>query len=205
MSPKYISNISTSITCPGIFLALVLSGCLGGQTTATEVSERLTNQEIAGVPLSQAADAGPKRRPEDPIYVNLARTVLDSKMCQAEKPKGAVGQHIRNEFASDPIIQLLPDPKNKIGRKASQSVLHSADIVVASKVYLKEGQGVGGEKLGKTSTVVFEATITSQSPPTSYLVVESGPVLQHMAVSKRFANQIRDIIVEKIGPEIPAR
>jgi hypothetical protein len=51
--------------------------------------------------------------------------------------------------------------------------------------------------------VVFEATITSQVPPTSYTVSESGHVLQNVEVSKRFAKQIKQVIVEKIGQNSP--
>ncbi len=178
-----------------------------GDGTDSLVSERVTNNEIAGITPPQGARADQKRQPEDPIYVNLVPAVLDSRIRQGEKPKGALGQHLRHEFAADPIIQLLPEPKNKIGRKPPQLVPPAADVEVVSTVSLKEILGVRGAtgKPSKTVSILFEATITSQSPPASYLVSESGPVLQHRAVSKRFAQQIRDVIVDKIGPEIPAR
>jgi len=35
-------------------------------------------------------------------------------------------------------------------------------------------------------------------------VYESGHVLQNEEVSKRFAQQIREVILEKVGPQIPA-
>jgi hypothetical protein len=177
---------------------------MGSETTDPMASEQLSNQEIAGITPGQSA---PKRRAEDPIYVNMGPLVLDNKMRHAEKPKGAIGQHIRQEFASDPVIQLVPEQKGKVGRKTSLSVSRTADVEVVSKASLKEVLGTNGKtgKLGKTVNIVFEATVSSQSPPTSYVVTESGPVLQSMAVSKRFAQQIREIIVEKIGPEIPAR
>ena len=203
-----------SIACSGAMLVVSLSACTGWQQanvandgTPPQVGERLTNNEIAGISPALAAYANQKRRPEDPIYVNLAPAVLDSKIRQAEKPKGAIGQHLRHEFASDPIIQLLPEPKTKIGRKTSQSVPSIADVEVVSTVSLKEVLGLKGTsgKPSKTVRVMFQGTITSQFPPTSYVVSESGPVLQHLAVSKRFAQQIRAVIVEQIGPEIPAR
>jgi hypothetical protein len=59
-------------------------------------------------------------------------------------------------------------------------------------------------KPGKMTAVVMEATITSQSPPAIYTVYESGHVLQNEEVSKRFAQQIRQVILEKVGPQIPA-
>lgn len=194
-----------------IIVACALSACTGGQTATMGsdaadplASERLSTQEIAGITPGQSA---PKRRPEEPILVTVAPMAVDSKMRQAEKPKGAFTQHLRDEFASDPIIQLIPEQKGKIGRKTSSSVARTSDVEVASKVSLKEVLGMNSKtgKVGKTVNVVFEATITSQSPPMSYVVLESGPVLQNMAVAKRFAQQIRETIVEKIGPEIPAR
>jgi hypothetical protein len=195
-------------------LVVALSACTGGQTapvagdgTDSPVTVRVTNNEIAGITPPQGARADQKRQPEDPIYVNLVPAILDSRIRQGEKPKGAIGQHLRHAFAADTIIQLLPEPKNKIGRKTSQLVPPAADVEVVSTVSLKEILGVRGAtgKPSKMLRIIFEATITSQSPPASYLVSESGPVLQHRAVSKRFAQQIRDVIVDKIGPEIPAR
>jgi hypothetical protein len=195
-------------------LVVALSACTGGQTApvATDgtpplVGERLTNNELAGISPALAAYANQKRRPEDPIYVNLVPAVLDRKILQAEKPRGVIGQHLRHEFASDPIIQLIPEPKNKIGRKTSQSVPLMADVEVATTVSLKEVLGLKGAsgKPSKMMKILFEATVTSQFPPASYVVSESGPVLQHRAVSKRFTQQIRNVIVSKIGPEIPAR
>jgi len=214
MSLRALPARNLCIACSYAMLVIALSACAGGQTAtvATDstpplAGERLTNNEIAGISPALAAYAKQKRRPEDPIYVNLAPAVLDRKIRQSEKPKGAIGQHLRHEFASDPIIQLLPEPKNKIGRKTSQSVPTIADVEVVTTVSLKEVLGVKGTsgKPSKTVKVLFEATITSQFPPASYVVSESGPALQHLAVSKRFVQQIRDVIVEQIGPEIPAR
>lgn len=211
---KTFSVRNSGRACPGAVLIVVLSACTGGPMapvagdgTDSPVSERVTNNEIAGISPALAAYANQKRRPEDPIFVNLAPAILDSRIRQGEKPKGAIGQHLRHEFAADPIIQLLPDPKNKIGRKTSQPVPDAADVEVVSTVSLKEILGVKGAtgKPSKMLRIIFEATITSQSPPASYLVSESGPVLQHRAVSKRFAQQIRNVIIDKIGPDIPAR
>lgn len=214
MSLRALVARNTGTACSAAMLVVALSACTGGQTApvATDgtpplVGERLTNDEIAGISPALAAYANQKRRPEDPIYVNLVPAVLDRKIRQAEKPKGAIGQHLRHEFASDPIIQLLPEPKSKMGRKTSQFVPPVGDVEVVSTVSVKEVLGVKGTsgKPSKTVKVLFEATITSQFPPASYVVSESGPVLQHLAVSKRFVQQIRDVIVKQIGPEIPAR
>ncbi len=180
-----------------------------GQTTVHDAEDPMAKRQIAVQEMAEkiqakraeqleAISTGPKRRPEDPIYVSLAPPVLDSKMQQAEKSKGAVAQQIRDEFASDPIIQLVPRNKN--------AGLSIADVEVSSKVSLKEVYGINRKtgKPGKMVAVVFEAVITSQLPAQSYTVSESGHVLQNVEVSKRFAKQVRQVIIEKIGPDIPA-
>jgi hypothetical protein len=82
------------------------------------------------------------------------------------------------------------------------------DVVeVSPKVSLREAYGVD-RKTGKRSkvlAVVFEATITSQVPPATYTVSESGHVSKNVEVSKRFAKQVKQVILEKIGPNIPAQ
>ena len=214
--PSYSLNAMYS-ACSVVVLSFALSACNAGHSTtvaddanAPMSQENLAAQEIAGAgqeASSKMADAGPKRGPNDPIYVNLAAPVLDSKMQKVEKPKGAIAQHLRNEFGSDPIIQLIPTAKSAKKQKVAQATPPTADVEVASKVSLQEVLGIN-EKTGKpnkTINIVFEATISSQSPPATYTVSESGHVLKNMAVSKRFAQQIREVIMDKIGPELPAR
>jgi len=203
--------------CSAVVLSFVLSACGAGHSTtvadSTDVpraEENLAAQDVAGAGQeepNEIADAVPKRAPNDPIYVNLAAPVLDNKMRKAEKPKGAIAQHLRNEFSSDPIIQLIPDTKSAKKHKAAQVTPPPPDVEVASTVSVQEVLGMNAKtgKPKKTLNIVFEATISSQSPPATYTVSESGHILKNMAVSKRFAKQIRDVIVEKIGPEIPAR
>jgi hypothetical protein len=192
-----------------VMLSLAVSACAGGDFASKDTGEdSVAKQQLDAQMKSQQAQANeaeqskllntkPLRSPQDPIYVNLASTVLDKKMQGAEKPKGAVAQHIRKELSSDPVIQLVQ------GNKKATSII---DVTVAPKVSLMEMRGVHRKtgKPGKMTAVVMEATITSQSPPAIYTVYESGHVLQNEEVSKRFAKQIREVILEKVGPQIPA-
>jgi len=216
-SPHPMSMIWS--VCSAIVLSVALSACGAGHHTTVadsadvpKAEENLVSQDVAEVAQEEpnkVADVVPKRNPNDPIYVNLAVPVLDNRMRKAEKPKGAITQHLRNEFSSDPIIQLIPIPNAKSAkkRKASQVTPPTPDVEVASTVSVQEVLGVNAKtgKPKKILNIVYEATISSQSPPATYTVSESGHILKNMAVSKRFAKQIRDVIVEKIGPEIPAR
>jgi hypothetical protein len=148
----------------------------------------------------------PKRRPNDPIYVSLVPPVLDSKMQQAERPKGAVERQIRSEFTSDPIIKLVGGDRSSSDKGKLRSAPSIADVEVASKVSIKDVYVLQPQtgKPGKMTAVIFEATITSQDPPVTSTVSETGHFLQNAEVSKRFANQIKQVILERIGPGIPA-
>ena len=173
------------------------------QVAAQETAEQVRARKAA---MLESLGSIPKRQPQDPIYVSLAPPVLDGKMQQAERPKGAVAQQIHNEFASDPIIKLVAGNQARAGLKNPRATPSIADVEVSSKVSIKEVYGVNRQtgKPGKMVAVVFEATITSQVPPALYTVSESGNILQNVEVSKRFAKQVKQVIVEKIGPDIPA-
>lgn len=154
--------------------------------------------------LEQLSPA-PKRRPNDAIYVSLAPPVLDPQMERAERTKGAVAEQIRSEFAADPIIKLIEENRNQSGLMKPHA-LTSPDVEVSPKVSLKEAYGIDRRtgKPSKVLAVIFEATITSQVPSATYNVSESGHALRNLEVSKRFAKQVKQVILEKIGPNIPA-
>ncbi len=188
-----------------------------GQTTIHDTQDPIAKRQVAAQEAAEQVRARkaamletlgsiPKRQPQDPIYVSLAPPVLDGKMQQAERSKGAVAQQIRNEFESDPIIKLVAGNQARAGLKNPRATPSIADVEVSSKVSIKEVYGVNRQtgKPGKMVAVVFEATITSQVPPASYTVSESGHILKNVEVSKRFARQVKQVIVEKIGPDIPA-
>ncbi len=169
------------------------------QEIAEQISAKRTDQ------LGQLSRMS-KRQPSDPIYVSLAPPVLDAQMEKAERSKGAVAEQIRSEFEADPVIRLIEENRSRSGL-LKPHIAASADVEVLPKVSLKEAYGIDRKtgKPSKTLAVVFEATITSQVPPATYNVSESGHALRNLEVSKRFAKQVKQVILEKIGPGIPAR
>jgi hypothetical protein len=172
------------------------------QAAAQEIAEELNAKRADQLEQSNRAL---KRQPTDLIYVSLSQPILDTQMEKAERSKGAVAEQIRSELEADPIIKLIEENHNRSGLLRSHEVA-SADVEVSPKVSLKEAYGID-RKTGKPSkmlAVVFEATITTQVPPATYNVSESGHVLKNLEVSKRFAKQVRQVILEKIGPTIPA-
>ncbi len=172
------------------------------QAAAQEIAERLNAKRADQL---EQLSRMPKRQPNDPIYVSLAPPVLDAQMEKAERSKGAVAEQIRSELEADPIIKLIEEQHSRSGL-LKPHVAASADVEVLPKVSLKEAYGVDRKtgKPGKMLAVVFEATITTQVPPATYNVSESGHVLRNLEVSKRFVKQVKQVILEKIGPNIPA-
>ena len=171
------------------------------------VAAQATAEEVSAGQIEQQTQAGliPKRQPEDPIYVDLAPPVLDDNMQRAERSKGVVAEQIRREFVGDPIIKLTDEHNDRSGLLRPRIRVEAVEV--SPKVSLKEAYRID-RKTGKRSkilAVVFEATIVSKMPSASYKVSESGHVLKNVEVSKRFAKQVKQVILEKIGPNIPAQ
>ena len=187
-----------------------------GQSTIRDAQEstakRQAARQMAGQRRTKKAEqlegsgSIPRRRPKDPIYVNLVPLVLDSKMQQAEKSKGAVDRQIRSEFTSDPIIKLVEGNSHSSSKRKPGSPPSIADIEVSPKVSIKEVYVLQPQtgKPDKMTAVVFEATIISHDPPVTSTVSETGQILQNVETSKRFTKQIKQVILERIGPGIPA-
>jgi hypothetical protein len=150
-----------------------------------------------------------KRNPEEPIYVVLHPTELDSTLKKAEKHKGAVYDQICHEFESDKIIKLIAE---KDGKKSSWPKLSkgfkktNVDVEVSTRSYLKKMTGINKKtgKIAEMTAIVFEATITSNYLPDTYNVTEAGNIFRNPAVTQRFADKVKRIIKYQIGPGIPA-
>ncbi|MDH4084985.1 MAG: hypothetical protein OEV99_16305 [Nitrospira sp.] len=188
-----------------------------GKTTIHDADDPLTKKQVAAQERAEQVSAEragqreplslvPKRKPNDPIYVTLTPPVLDDNMQRAERSKGVVAKQIRREFVGDPVIKLTDEHRHRSGLLKPRMRVDAA-VEVSPKVSLREAYGID-RKTGKRSkvlAVIFEATITSQTPPATYTVSESGLVLKNLEVSKRFAKQVKQVILEQIGPNLPAQ
>lgn len=176
-----------------------------GKTTIHDADDPRAKRQAGAEEIGEQLSRMSKRQLSDPIYVSLAPPVLDAQMEKAERSKGAVAEQIRSEFEADPIIRLIEDNGSRSGLLKPHGAA-GAVVEVLPKVSVKEAYGID-RKTGKPSkmlAVVFEATITTQAPPATYNVSESGHVLRNLEVSKRFAKQVKQVILEKVGPNIPA-
>jgi hypothetical protein len=211
MAVKAHHSVQMIISACFAAVLFTIAACSGGYHTADVNDEKKVyrvDEHGAKTAIQDTDDpvAPSKRQQSDPIYVSLAPPVLDAQMQKAERSKGAVAEQIRNELEADPNIRLIEENGNRSGLLKPHGAAN-ADVEVLSKVSLKEAYGID-RKTGKPSkalAVVFEATITSQVPSATYNVSESGHALRNLEVSKRFAKQIKQVILEKIGPGIAAR
>jgi len=156
-----------------------------------------------------------KRNTADPIYVALLPTELGANLASAQHSEGAVYEQIRKEFKDDPVIRLVSNEDlrkrewTQIGKAltgGSSSMVPAADITVRSNGDLKEVVGIS-RKTGKPAKgvqIVLEANISSNFLPAEYSVKETGNVFNNVEMTRKFAAQIKEIIKNRIGPEIPA-
>jgi hypothetical protein len=157
----------------------------------------------------------PKRKPTDPIRVALMPMELDDNLKKAEHTEGAVFEQFKKEFEGDKVIRLVSEKDLKraqwaqVGRALAGQNPESApvsDVEVVSRGYLKKVYGVN-KKTGKPASVpavVFEATIRSNYLEAEYTVSEQGHILRNVQVTKKFAAKVKDVIINKIGPTLPA-
>ena len=206
--------------------ALVYEVDRDGNTTVHDENDPMYQQHLARQQMAERArqaaverheriKLAAKRKNHDPIYVALHPTTLDEQLKQVERRHGAVFDQVRDEFTSDQVIKLVS--KRQLERKELSQLGMAlggmypsrrpvADVEVVSRAYLKEVLGIHREtgKPGKMVAVVFEATITSNFLPAEYTVTEIGNVLRNVEVAKQFAERIKRVIKDKIGPTIPA-
>ena len=157
----------------------------------------------------------PKRQPYDPIYVVVHEMEIDDKLREVQHSAGAVDEQFRMEFLADAIIKLA-DPgaaknnelaeiaKLMSGRSAKEAP--ACDVEVVSRGYLKETVGINKKtgQVGSMWVVVFEATITCNYLPAELTVTDEGNVFANGQVMKQFAQEIKRVIRDEIGPTIPA-
>jgi len=199
----------------------------GGNTTVHDASDPMAKQHQAAQQYQRELQAlraqrierlrqAPKRRHGDPIYVNLHPVKLGDKLKKAQHSKDAVDKHVRAEFKSDKVIRLVrkKDLKRQEWSEISKRLAGQnpydasvADVDVVTRAYFKEVYGFN-KKTGKPGSMhafVLEATIKSNQLPAEYTVEESGHILRNPQVTQRFADRIKAVIIEQIGPDLPAR
>lgn len=189
-----------------------------GKLTVYDKNDKRAQQRMAlqqgNADRAEKIKLAPKRRPNDPIYVNLQPVVLGEDLKKAERPQGAISEQVKKEFQNDTVIRLVSQDsdKDKKEKKTKMTILGrgsqqppKADADVSVNAYTEEVYGLTKEgKPGKMIAVVFKATITSRFALDSYKVEESGNIFQNVEVTRRFGEKVKQMIKDRIGPVIPA-
>jgi hypothetical protein len=182
---------------------------------AMEAQRKVEQSQLADAERVERIEAAPKRPADDPIRVLLHDLELSPDLAKAQHEEGAAARQYETEFQGDGLIRLV-DPSAAHGRELTQAfrmlsgqstqAAPVADVEVVSRAYLEEKVGINKstKKVGTYVAVVFEATIKSNYLPAEYTVKEEGNVFQNVQVTERFAEQIKAVIKQKIGPTIPA-
>jgi len=178
--------------------------------------QRQLNMQALEAQRIERLKQAPKRRHTDPIFVNLHAVKLGDKLKKAQHSKDAVDKQVRAAFKSDKVIRLVSKKDLKrqewaeIGKAlAGQNPYDAtvADVEVVTRAYVKEIYGINKKtgKPDKMPAMVFEATITSNQLPAEYTVEESGHILRNAQVTQRFADRVKAVIIQQLGPDLPAR
>ncbi len=156
-----------------------------------------------------------KRKSNEPIIVALFETDVAENL--KTNTKGRLFPQLRKEFEKDAIIRLVDQKivnnaakqtkrkrRGRLGSTARPKV--AADISVFTTASVKEvvGRSKSTGKLGKMAALVYTATISSHYfADDTYTVKETGNIFNNVKVTRKFANKIKVIIKNKIGPNIP--
>jgi hypothetical protein len=179
-----------------------------------KTQEMMEVSEAADLARIERIKEAPKRSANDPIRVVFYQPELGPKLKEAQHSEGAVAEEIFKHFQSDDVIQLVSgrgEQHNELMKAVkmyqgkSTNEAPASDVEVYTTGHLEERVGINKKtgKLGSMWVVVFEATIVSNYLPAQYTVQEEGNVFRGDVVSERFANEIKAVIKNDIGPTIP--
>lgn len=195
-----------------------------GKIISTDDPEARAKAEVAAKKKKEKQKAlanTPKRGPMDSIHIALFQTVVGENLRKATKKQGGIFPFFRKEFDTDKVIKIMGQKKVdsysknydfKTGRykkftgfDRSPTYL-SVDIYVESTARLKEKYGISKatKKAASAPYLFYKAIIHSEYSDQTWEVTESGHILKNPEVTKKFANKIRDVILKKAGPTIPA-
>lgn len=181
-------------------------------------AQRQRQQDLLALKAQRAERLAqaPRRRPGDPIYVNLHKVKLGDRLSKAQHSKDAVDKQVRGAFQPDKVIRLVS--KKDLKREELTEIAKAlagqnpydagvTDVDVRTRAYLEEVYGIDRKtgKPGKMLAMVYEATITANYPPATYTVKETGHILRNPEVARRFVERVKAVILDQIGPDLPAR
>lgn len=169
----------------------------------------------------------PKRAETDPIVVRLHDGTIGERLAEEVTSREDVQEQFRREFESDPVLRLGVRQKPK-GPSDLENALKGlsiilqgdpdamqfdaassapiADVEVFPYAHL-EGAVFENKQSGDLSLgykLVFEARVVSNYLPSEHKVMSEGNPFANQQITRDLAEQVKQVIKETIGPEIPA-
>jgi len=169
--------------------------------------------EIADLERVERIKTAPKRRPGEPILVIFYDIELDPKLAEAEHSDHAIYEEVTQHFQNDDVIRLVSGNSStsreiqqvaKLMSGKSTKTAPPSDVDVVSRAYLKEVYGLRDGKPASAWYVAFEARITCNYLPAEFTVTEEGNMFRNDEVARLFAEKIKAVIKNEIGPTLPA-
>ena len=115
-------------------------------------------------------------------------------------------------FENDDVIRLVSGGNStvreiqqmtKLMAGESTKAAPPSDVDVMSRAYLKEVYGLRDGKPASAMYVVFEAKVICNYLPIEFTVTEEGNLFRNGEVAQRFAEKIKAVIKNDIGPTLP--
>ena len=177
-----------------------------------ETAKRIEQEERNKAARMEAYRAAEKRSPNDPIVVALYETEVEPQL--KANVQGKLFEQLRKEFENDGVIRLVE--QNRLARDSHQvSAMGTqkpndagADVVVRSSARVSEELGINPKtgKPAKMIALVYQAQVfTPYSVDHQYTVTESGNLFRNIEVTRSFADKVKSVIKNRLGPEIPKR
>jgi len=188
----------------------------GGKTTVTgdaETMARHENQERARAAYEKDIASAPRRGPTDPIAVTLLTPVWDGEYRNENHERA--NQMLLNEFKNDPVLRVtqvtIPRATGRdsgadtdLAAEASRRG-KGGDVFVST--FLGTEAALGRKKDGKRAVgqaIVYKARVFSPYAADGKEAKELGNLLQTTQMVKKLAVETRALIVNDLGPRLPA-
>jgi hypothetical protein len=192
-----------------------------GKLTVHDPNDKRAQQMMSwqkGQQTAEAEKAGrmekikqaPKRKPADPIFVHV-KPIDYSAVTLTDKERKDVHDNIKKYLADDKIIRFTFEEKPDEGKRSVKHALkdvrgkgENADVDVSIEITYEAGIGGRRGKLVEIKNLGLNATINSRWLGDTHKASAGCSLVDLSYGMKNFQERVKKVIVNDIGPTIPA-
>lgn len=152
----------------------------------------------------------PKRKPTDPIFVHVKPTDY-SAVTLTDKERKDLHDNIKKYLADDQIIRFTFEEKPDEGRRSVKHALKDlrgkgdkADVDISIEIIYESGIGGHNRKLVEVKNWGLNATINNRWLGETHKASAGCSPADLSYGMKNFQERVKKVIVNDIGPTIPA-